>query len=48
MQGVAQRWESENGVSADHSLWAQTFSEVLNVHDLALRDPAHVAPKVLI
>lgn len=29
-------------------LWARTFSQVLNVHDLALRDPAHVASEVLL
>lgn len=36
------------GPDADCGLGAQTFSQVLHVHDLALSDPAHVAPEVLL
>lgn len=37
--GVGGRWPGP---------WARTFPQVLGVHDLALRDPAQVAPEVLL
>lgn len=34
--------------AANHGLRVQTFSQVFHIHDLALRDPAHIASKVFL